>query len=475
MKASKDIISGKRYAPKNLGKVLVLGCGKTGAAVLDYCLSVNPDRIESITVAIDSVKGSCAKTLATYKEKGILVCSAADEITKQYNLCIASPGISPSSELFQKASSHSEELISEVEFAWRESDVKSSWIAITGTNGKTTTTSLINHILNKAGKDATAVGNIGNTCIHACKEFSEYYVTELSSYQLECIKLFSPEVAVLLNITPDHLTWHGSFEAYAQAKLNVVKNVKDKPSASLVYDFDNQETSERVNEFLDDNAACQVIAISVEDSLPKKPFVGIKDGMIVIEDNKAEYKLISEKELIIKGKHNVSNALAATAACYAIGLHPDEIAQGLRSFKALEHRIEPCGSVSGVDCYNDSKATNVDATLKALQAFDGIKPIVLLGGYDKYTDLTELVEAAEKYCKAVVCFGAAKERFYQAFATANVPSKKVDYLEDALDCSLSLAEKGDVVILSPACASFDEFSSFEQRGEVFKQLVQKRI
>lgn len=185
-------------------------------------------------------------------------------------------------------------------------------------------------------------------------------------------------------------------------------------------------------------------------------------------------------DLRIKGEHNASNALAAASACLALGLTGEQVAAGLRGFSPLEHRIEPCGAVAGVACYNDSKATNVDATLKALSAFGDARPVVLLGGDDKGTDLTELVRAARVHCKAVVCFGAAGDRFERAFA--DVPGAaesalavlRAAHLEDALDAALDIAQPGDVVALSPACASFDEFSCFEERGEVFKKLVADR-
>ena len=201
------------------------------------------------------------------------------------------------------------------------------------------------------------------------------------------------------------------------------------------------------------------------------------DGTLRVALNGAEHAAARVEELQIKGEHNASNALAVAAAALALGVHESDVAEGLRTFAPLEHRIEPCGSVAGVRCYNDSKATNVDATLKALAAFPETRPVVLLGGDDKGTDLAPLVEAAHAHAGAVVCFGDAGERFAAAFeaadaqAPAGFAAARAAHLADAFDAALALASAGDVVLLSPACASFDEFCSFEERGAAFKTLV----
>ena len=199
-----------------------------------------------------------------------------------------------------------------------------------------------------------------------------------------------------------------------------------------------------------------------------------KEGVLCFETPQGRYEIIAAQDLKIKGEHNASNALAAAVAAHALACPFNEITDALASFAPLEHRIEPCGSVAGVECYNDSKATNVDATLKALAAFGEKHPIVLLGGDDKGTDLSELVEQAQRHCKAVVCFGEAGPRFLKAFAHAQLDVLEAKHLEDALDAALAYAQSGDIVALSPACASFDEFSCFEERGEVFKKLVAQR-
>lgn len=310
-------------------------------------------------------------------------------------------------------------------------------------------------------------------------------VAEVSSYQLASTRLFAPQVAVLLNITPDHLKWHRTFEAYAAAKRKVYANLAGIEGALAIFDA------------TDDEARACVRALKAEgpargfDYLPIGAKAGLEanmhevcgseraaylraDGMLCLQSAESVTELVNASELRIKGRHNVANALAASAAALALGADLESVRAGLRAFAPLEHRIEPCGFIGGVECYNDSKATNVDATLKALAAFAPKKPIALLGGDDKGTALDALVQAAQQHCKAVVCFGAAAPRFEQAFAQATIPVIPAGTMESALDAALAASEDGDIVLLSPACASFDEFHSFEERGCVFKNLVADR-
>ena len=334
------------------------------------------------------------------------------------------------------------------------------------------------------------MGNIGDPCIEAVAAGrTDVYVAEVSSYQLASTARFAPNVAVLLNITPDHLHWHRSFEAYRDAKLKLLANLPGVPGAVAVLDATNDvvraevrrlralDAGERGFSYVplgtaagltgDMRAACGSDNAAFLDA----------DGTLRVALNGAEHAAARVEELQIKGEHNASNALAVAAAALALGVHESDVAEGLRTFAPLEHRIEPCGSVAGVRCYNDSKATNVDATLKALAAFPETRPVVLLGGDDKGTDLAPLVEAAHAHAGAVVCFGDAGERLAAAFeaadaqAPAGFAAARAAHLADAFDAALALASAGDVVLLSPACASFDEFGSFEERGAAFKTLV----
>ena len=473
----------KKYAPRLLGKVAVLGIGKSGRAVSWYCAELLGSRVESLTVyaGASSEEGQAfAKQLT---DRGARVLFDTEDVQGQYDVCIASPGISQNSAFYQAACASSDEVISEVEFAWRESDKEAVWIAVTGTNGKTTTTSLTTHILQACGKRVCAVGNIGDTCLEAVSKGDyDYYVAETSSYQLASTRYFKPQVAILLNITPDHLKWHGSFDAYKQAKQNIYANCD--AASTVILDATNEVVRSCIREFRHDGSR-EFRYIPIGSSQ------GVQSSMIAVcgSENAAylsetyslcvelagsAYEVLDVADLQIKGEHNVSNALAAASAALSLHCECDDIARGLQTFAPLEHRIEPCGFVSGAECFNDSKATNVDATLKALSAFGDKKPYVLLGGDDKGTPLDELVAQADQHCSGVVCFGEAGPRFVQAFAAAHIPVYSAQHLEDALDVALDHAQAGDVVVLSPACASFDEFNSFEHRGKVFKEFVAQR-
>ena len=358
-------------------------------------------------------------------------------------------------------------------------------LGVTGTNGKTTTTALTCHLLREAGANAAAVGNIGETCIDAVAAGNtDVYVAETSSYQLASTRLFAPDVAVVLNITPDHLSWHGSLEAYAAAKWKVLANLGASGGVAVL-DACDDAVRAKIRELrarggvpfryipiggaaglgADMRATCGADAAA---------FRGAGGQLVVAWDGHVS-DLVFVDDLQIKGGHNQQNALAAAACALVLGATDTAVGEGLLTFRPLEHRIEPAGLVNGVACYNDSKATNVDATLVALTAFLPTRPIVLLGGRDKGTDLAPLVAACEENARAVVCFGEARERFLAAFADSAVsPVLSAGTMEEALDAALSIAEDGDVVVLSPACASFDEFSCFEERGDVFKRLVADR-
>lgn len=468
----------KKSAPVSLGRVLVLGLGASGAAVGRYCARLLGSRVDSLTIAAGTDNDKARDVARDLEQAGATVLFETYRFDGAFDVCIASPGISENSEFFRTAACCSEEVISEVEFAWRESAADSTWIAITGTNGKTTTTALAAHILVANGRQAKAVGNIGDTCIEAVASGQvDTYVAEVSSYQLASTRRFKPEVAVLLNITPDHLKWHGSLEAYASAKRKVYANCDG--SCAVVMDATNEMVRSFVREAREQGAFPYVplgcargLDSSMREACGSENAAYLDGGRLVVEWKGARHDLVAERDLMIKGEHNAANALAAASVAVALGIDDDGIRRALTSFAPLEHRIEPCGSVAGVACYNDSKATNVDATLKALAAFDPDRPIVLLGGDDKGTDLSELVDAARAHCKAVVCFGASRDRFLAAFERADdLAVFSALHLRDALEVALDQARSGDIVVLSPACASFDEFSCFEERGETFKALV----
>jgi UDP-N-acetylmuramoylalanine--D-glutamate ligase len=480
-----SLLPGKKYAPQNLGRVLILGLGKSGLASAQYCLKLLGSRVESLVVAGGT---STPETLAWAEEaqaRGAQVYFDSEEVEGSFDVCIVSPGISNLSPFYQAAIAASREVIGEVEFAWRESNADARWVAVTGTNGKTTTTALITHILCGANFEARAVGNIGDTCIQAVEEgITEVYVAETSSFQLASTIRFAPDVAVVLNITPDHVKWHGSFEAYAQAKWNILAHLGENKGIAVLNTCD-----EVVRTFYKEQKAQGALNY---DCVPIGNAHGIggdmrqscgsenaafraQGGRLIVAHEQTELKLVFVDDLQIKGEHNQVNALAAASCALSLGATLTDVVGGLLSFAPLEHRIEPAGEVAGVACYNDSKATNVDATLVALTAFLPQKPVVLLGGRDKGTNLEPLVEACKNYTSGVVCFGEAGPRFLEAFRQgAYEPLYVAATMEEALDVALSHTSAGDIVVLTPACASFDEFSCFEERGEVFKQLVKTR-
>lgn len=498
--ASQDFRANRKHAPHHLGRVLVLGLGKSGRAAVEYFLPLMGDRVQKLAIAAGARTDASEDFARTACEAGALVAfeddavgQLAGEVGGSFDLCIASPGISQFSAFYEAAAAVSTEVISEVEFAWRESASDSRWVAVTGTNGKTTTCACAAHVLKSAGFAASAVGNIGDPCIRAVAEGrTDVYVAEVSSYQLASTTRFAPNVAVLLNITPDHLHWHRSFEAYRDAKLKLLENLAGVPGSVAVLDATNdvvRAEARRLRALPTERRGFSYVPMGTRAGLrgDMRAACGSDhaaylddDGMLRVAIAGAEHAVLNVGELRIKGEHNVSNALAVAAAAIALGAPDKAVAEGLRTFAPLEHRVEPCGTVAGASCYNDSKATNVDATLKALAAFPGQRPIVLLGGDDKGTDLAPLVAAAHEHVRAVVCFGAAGPRFADAFdaaalqAPAGFTVLRAARLEDALDAALGLVSAGDVVLLSPACASFDEFSSFEERGNAFKALVAAR-
>lgn len=494
------LIEGKKYAPEHLGRVLVLGLGKSGHAALDYLLPLLGTRADALAVAAGGDTPAARADAERAKAAGAVVEFGNDAVAPlvqavggSFDLCIASPGIPEISEFFQSAKAASVELVSEVEFAWRESDESSTWVAITGTNGKTTTTSIAAHLLEDAGLAARAVGNIGDACIaRVAAGDTDVYVAEVSSFQLESTSRFAPNVAVLLNITPDHIEWHGTLDAYAAAKWKVIANLSHTPNSTAVLCATDDAVRARIRELrfvTPDERGFDYVPVGTKDGIAddmrarcgseNAAFVAT-DGVLTVALRGVEHRLCAASDLQIKGDHNTENALVAASCAIALGVDDALVAQSLRSFAPLEHRIEPCGSVAGVACYNDSKATNVDATLKAFSAFGSARPIVLLGGHDKGTDLAPLVAAAHEHAKAVVIFGEARERFLAAFGgecsgeDGTLAVVAANHLEDALDAGLAAAAPGDVLLLSPACSSFDEFTCYEQRGDVFKELVAVR-
>ena len=356
-------------------------------------------------------------------------------------------------------------LISELEFAFERSS--SPWVAITGTNGKTTTTHLVGHVLSSAGIVSFRVGNIGTPAIGVVEDADEstLVVAEASSFQLALSDTFHPRVAVLLNITPDHLDWHGSQAAYVSDKARIFDNMGEDDVA--VVNVDDPGSAP----FADEVAArgVRVMRVSLERPQPGGAYVA--DGVLFLEEASGPKRLLEVEELGIRGQHNVSHALSAAAAAHAVGARPADIADGLRTFAPIEHRLQPVAEVAGVEYVNDSKATNVDAARTGLAAYADRPVILLLGGRAKGGSFEALADDAERVARAVVVFGEARAVLDDAFAGRDVPVTEAETLGDAVTAASRLAEAGDVVLLSPACASFDEFADYEERGRSFSAVV----
>lgn len=454
---------------RQFGDTLVLGLGKTGIDVARYLVP----RSQSVTL-YGGASSSDGPVVDELRGLGVNVVVGTEDVQGTYDLAVVSPGISEHSGFFAAARDHAAVTIGEPEFAFRMSPER--WIGITGTNGKTTTTALTARLLQMGGLTARAVGNIGTLITSVLDERAddEWYVAELSSYQLATTFELHPQAACLLNVTPDHLSWHGSMEAYALAKERLFQNMTADDLA--VVSCDDEWCRACIARLEERGLRVCHLTTGTDPQTSCAAFP--REGHLVVRLDGVEHVLIASEDMLLKGEHNVQNALAASALALSVGVADEDVCACLRSFAALEHRIEPCGTLRGVRFVNDSKATNTDSVEKALTAFEPGTVVLLLGGKDKGTDLTSLMDAATKVCRVIVCFGAAGERMEQAARMAvgadGPQVLRAEHLEDALDTAIGSARTGDVVLLSPACASFDEFSSFEERGRVFKQLVEQR-
>lgn len=457
-----------------LGDVCVLGLGKTGEAVAEYLLAQRDDgKVSSVTV-VGGAKSAPSDESLALEHEGAKVVYGTEDVEGDFDLAIASPGISEFSDFYANGKAASKEIIGEPELAWRESPER--WVGITGTNGKTTTTTLARDLLRAGGLAAEAVGNIGTMAIGevARRASGEWLVAELSSFQLAGTVELHPHVGVLLNVTPDHLYWHKTMENYAAAKERLFRNM-DAGDLAIISDGDSwcRDIAARC-----EGRGLRVCHLLAAGEAPEATTANAAwertDGMLVVRLDGRDVELVNKGELSIAGEHNVENALAASALALACGVDAIDVRAGLLAFSPLEHRIEPCGELAGVRFVNDSKATNTDAVSKALTAFEPGHVVILLGGHDKGTDLSEMAADVARHAHVAVCFGEAGERIAEAVEAAGGAVVRAEHLEQALDAGIEAARPGDTVLLSPACSSFDEFSGFEERGRAFKSLVADR-
>ena len=382
----------------------------------------------------------------------------ADEIMK-------SPGIPEKNELVKKIRAKGIPVISEIELAYRFKG-ESKIIGITGSNGKTTTTALTWHIFKTAGVDCALVGNIGYSFAKQVAEDPKpFYIAEISSFQLDDIKEFRPDIAILTNITEDHLDRYDyNFENYIRSKFRITMN--QQPNDHFIYCCDDEVTMKYLNEF---NIQSTKLPISMKRDLPNGAF--IKDGDMYVRTT-GEYMTMSVYDFALKGKHNQYNTMAACVAGATMELRKDKIRDAVITFQNLEHRMEYVSTVRGVEFINDSKATNVNSTWYALESMT--KPTVLiLGGVDKGNDYSLLADMVNEKVKAIICMGKDNQKIIEAFTGMVNTIVSTGSAEEAVQAAFHFAEKGDVVLLSPACASFDLFKNYEDRGNQFKRAVRE--
>jgi UDP-N-acetylmuramoylalanine--D-glutamate ligase len=377
---------------------------------------------------------------------------------------IKSPGIPEKAPIVKKLKEKNIPVISEIEFAGRYTDAKI--IGITGSNGKTTTTSLTYHILKNAGLNVGLAGNIGKSFAYqVATEKFDTYVLELSSFMLDDMYQFKADVAVLLNITPDHLDRYDyKFENYAASKFRITQN--QTANDVFIYCADDPET---IKGMAGRTFAAQLLPFSIEKKI--EPGAYLEKDNIVINAHQQHFQM-SITELALQGKHNIYNSMASGIAAKWLEIRNPVIRESMGNFKAIEHRLESVGKISGISFINDSKATNVNSTWYALESMT-TDVILILGGVDKGNDYSMLRDLVRQKVKAIVCLGKDNKRIHDAFGDDIEIIVNTHSAEEAVQISYHLAEKGDTVLLSPACASFDLFKNYEDRGRQFKQAVRE--
>jgi len=441
-------------------QVLVLGAGISGISVAETLCRLGA----SVTLNDSKSEEAIGRDLSHLRKSGIkLALGKQDEaLLADLDIVILSPGISIYNPLVAAASARGIMVMSEVEVAYRL--CPAPIVAITGTNGKTTTTTLVGEMLRAAGADVVVGGNIGLALSHEVKgvDSESIVVAEISSFQLEGVSRFQPHIAAILNLTPDHIDRHRTMENYQSMKERIFANQTDRDYTILNYD-------DPLVRSMSQRTAAQVIYFSRQQELPSGVF--LRDGVITVKWQEETIIVCPVSEMKIFGAHNVENALAACACAYFAGANHKHMAQVLKTFAGVEHRIEPVATVNGVPYFNDSKATNPESSIKALEAFPG-NVILIAGGRDKNTDLTEFMTLIKARVDHLILLGEAKSRFLQTAQQHGVKHiHQVDTFEDGVKLAHRLAVPPQVVLLSPACASYDMFQNYEERGRVFKRLI----
>lgn len=435
-------------------KVLILGFSTTGIAAAKYFQSQGADvYLSEFNKKSDKDQNEIDKLLSLNIK--IEFEGHSDEFINNAEFCILSPSIPFDSPIIKKLEEKNIKYFSDIEYISFDDNEKI--VLITGTNGKTTTTALTSHILSKKFK-APYCGNIGISPFEYKNKNVDYYVIEASSYQLYYSNTLKPKIGIFCNLTPDHILWHKNIENYFEAKAKPFRNMSEDDFAILNYD----------DEYLK-RLGSEIKAKVYYFSLEKQNF----ENCIYLENNKIIFKneeIIDINQMQIVGPHNVQNAMCSIISAKILGLDNSTIAEALKSFKAIEHRLEFIRTIDGTDYYNDSKATNPEASIVAINSFENKKVVLIAGGRDKKTSLKDFIEAIKSKISKVVLIGEAKARFRQELSESgylNIVNSKT--LEEAID--IASLDRPDIVLLSPACASFDMFENYEKRGEAFKNYV----
>lgn len=441
--------------------IAILGAGEsgTGAALLCHKLGYNTFVSDGGVIRAD-YKDELSRAGIAFEEgrHSLDQILMAEEIVK-------SPGIAENSPVIKTIRSAGIPVISEIELAFRHAG-DSKIIAITGSNGKTTTTALTYHIFKHAGLDAACVGNIGNSFarqIAICP--AAYYVVEVSSFQLDDIRSFRPDIAVLLNITPDHLDRYDyTLEKYADSKFRITEY--QKSTDVFIYCLDDPET---MNFLPRHPIRAKTLPFSIHKPLKEGGYMENNEMHVRINDEEFSMSIY---ELALKGKHNLYNSMAAGIAARTMNIRKEQIRESLASFKSLEHRLEFVASIRGVDFINDSKATNINSLWFALESME--KPVILImGGIDKGNDYSLISDLVKEKVKSIICLGLDNKAIHEGLANHVETIVDTSKMEDAVHAAFLMADKGDVVLLSPACASFDLFKNYEDRGRRFKNAVKE--
>lgn len=439
-------------------KVLVLGTGVSGTDVAStlakngQIVYVYDDNIQEEDNLPERLKGLEINFIPTIN----------DILMTQYKYVVKSPGIKPDNEVVRLLKQANYEILSDLEIAYifRNTD---RIIAITGTNGKTSTTTLVDEVLKAQGMNSSAVGNIGVGVVNAMvnAEPEDVLVVEASSFQLDNLVSFKPHISMITNITSDHIDYHKTLDNYIEAKYKIFSNQDE--GDYLVLNYDDPHLIEI------EDVSANIIYCSIEEELDRGIY--LKDGVIVYSDGQSVRDLIHIDRVQLLGEHNVYNIMFTVAAGIILNLDLELLAETIYSFKGLEHRLEYVATIDGVKYYNDSKGTNPDSTKKAIDAIKS-NIVIILGGYDKKTDFTELLESSKDAIKTIVTLGETKYKIYNKALELGYSDVLVaESLEEAVEKCREAAISGDTVLLSPASASWDMFKSYEVRGREFKELV----